>query len=91
MDWEKLIVGIGVAVVVLMALFLIFVIVWAIVETPTSVRTQLACVEVGYPDYKIVWFLQPYCVGWEDGTKFIVPLEEAAEIEFVPGMSFEDE
>lgn len=78
MDFENVVMWAAGGMLILMAVVLVFMLIWGVfVELPVAYRTQMQCVHAGYPDYEVVWFLDAYCVTWEDATKIIVPLEEA--------------
>jgi hypothetical protein len=78
MDFEDVAMWVAGFFLIVVAVLLIFALFWGLfVELPVTYRTQMQCVHAGYPDYEVVWFLDAYCVTWEDATKIIVPLEEA--------------
>jgi hypothetical protein len=53
------------------------VVVVAIVAGGARVLTISACLHAGYPDGKVTWNLERFCVKRVDQTDVVVPLDEA--------------
>ena len=68
---EKIVIGIIISLVLVGSLILSY----------SSVKLEADCAKIGWPDAKITFYLERYCIKRIDQTDFIEPLSKLLENE----------
>jgi hypothetical protein len=66
-DWEEVIVKIGIAILLVIAL-------WAITIAIVTMPMKSICLTHGYPESQFTWNFIGYCVRTVNQTQYVVPI-----------------